>query len=220
MKGSKTWSSSEVYFSSDSVLKMVDELTSLIEMFQSFKKSGRSATFTMSTKGGQATKVKLEVELEDAKPSPLSTSTPSSSPASEPSLPACQATGDRHRPRGSAARRAKAKARAACHQAFKALPFHWRKCSAPPSDSPPPRRPLQIHPSPTDENRRRILTVNRKAGFQPTFSQLDGEEDLPPEQEHLEATQPANCTDSKPCLWCDKCYHMIRMLQGKDEPQT
>ena len=94
------------------------------------------------------------------------------------------------------------------------------KCSASPSVPPPPRRPLQIHPSPTDENRRRILTVNRKAGFKPTFSQLDGEEDLPPEQEHLEATQPANCTDSKPCLWCDKCYHMIRMLLGKDEPQT
>ena len=193
---------------------------------QSFKKSGRSATLTMSTKGGQATKVKLEVELEDAKPSPLSTSTPSSSPASEPSLPACQATGDRHRPRGSAARRAKAKARAACHQAFKALPFHWRKCSAPPSVSPPPKRPLQIHPSPTDENRRRILTVNRKAGFQPTFSQLDGEEDLPPEcQRQIDSIAPedrnqANCTDSKPCLWCDKCYHMIRRLQGKDEPQT
>ena len=193
---------------------MVDELTSLIEMFQSFKKSGRSATLTMSTKGGQATKVKLEVELEDAKPSPLSTSTPSSSPASEPSLPACQATGDRHRPRGSAARRAKAKARAACHQAFKALPFYWRKCSASPSVPPPPRRPLQIHPSPTDENRRRILTVNRKAGFQPSFSQLDGEEDLPPDY------NKANCTDSKPCLWCDKCYHMIRVLQGKDDPQT
>ena len=198
---------------------MVGELTSLIEMFQSFKKSGRSATLTMSTKGGQATKVKLEVELEDEKPSPLSTSTPSISPASEPSLPACQATGDRHRPRGSAARRAKAKARAACHQAFKALPFDWRKCSDPPSVSPPPsppppRRPLRIHPSPTDENHRQILTVNRKAGFQPTFSQLDGEEELP--------TNPANYTDSKPCVQalCDKCYHMISGLLGKDEPQT
>ena len=38
---------------------MVDELTSVIEMFQSFKKSGRSATLTMSTKEGQATKIKL-----------------------------------------------------------------------------------------------------------------------------------------------------------------
>ena len=45
---------------------MADELTSVIEMFHSFKKSGRSATLTMSTKGGQATKVKLEVELDNA----------------------------------------------------------------------------------------------------------------------------------------------------------
>ena len=99
--------------SSDSVLKMVDELASMLDMFRAFKKAGRSATLTMSTKGGTATKVKLEVELDNAEPSPISTSTPSTSPASAPSLPACQAAGDRLRPRGSAARRAKAKARAA-----------------------------------------------------------------------------------------------------------
>ena len=110
--------------SSDSVLKMVDELASLLDMFRSFKKAGRSAALTMSTKGGTATKVKLEVELDDAEPpSPISTSTPSTSPASAPSLPACQAAGDRLRPRGSSARRAKAKARAARHQAFLCLCF-------------------------------------------------------------------------------------------------
>ena len=37
----------------------------------------------------------------------------------------------------------------------------------------PPRRPLHHHPSPpTKENRRLVLTVKRKAGYQPTFSQL------------------------------------------------
>ena len=71
--------------SSDSVLKMVDELASLLDMFRSFKKAGRSAALTMSTKGGTATKVKLEVELDDAEPSPISTSTHSTSPASAPS---------------------------------------------------------------------------------------------------------------------------------------
>ena len=213
--------------SSDSVLKMVDELASMLDMFRVFKKAGRSATLTMSTKGGTATKVKLEVELDNAEPSPISSSTHSTSPASVPSLPACQAAGDRLRPRGSAARRAKAKARAARHQAFLALPFHWRKCSAP--ATPPPQRPLQIHPSPTDENRRQILTVDKKAGSQPTFSQLDGDGDLPPDcptcQRQLDSIAPENripgskncspphnpatCTDIKPCNNCDECFHRI-----------
>ena len=201
-------------------------MSSLIDMFQSFKKSGRSATLIMSTKGGQATKVKLEVELDDAKPSPPSP--PSTSSASAPSLPGCQAAGDRHRPRGSEARRAKANARAARHRAFEALPFPWRKCSAAPSTpAPPPRRPLQIHPSPTDKNCRQILTVQRRAGSQPTFSQLDGVGDLPPgcprcwrqidsiapeiripgSRNCAPPHNPATCTNSKPCHWCDKCFH-------------
>ena len=111
-------------------------------------------------------------------------------------------------------------------KAFLALPFHWRKCSAPAT---PPRRPLQIHPSPTDENRRRILTVDRKAGSQPTFSQLDGEGDLPPDcptcqrqidsiapENRIEGSKncspphnPATCTDIKPCNNCDECFHRI-----------
>ena len=41
-------------------------------------------------------------------------------------------------------------------------------------------RPLQLHPSPKDENRRLIRTVDRKAGYLPTFSQLDGGGDPPP----------------------------------------
>ena len=159
---------------------MGDELTSLLDMFHACKKAGKSATLTMSTKGGKA-KVKFEAELNNAMPSSLSTTSPQS--ASAPSLPGCQAAGDRHRPRGSAVRRAKANARAALHQAFQALPFPGGDYSAapgPPDPSPAqPLRPLQLHPTPTDENCRLILTVDRKAGFQPTFSQLDGEGDQP-----------------------------------------
>ena len=86
---------------------MGDELATLMDLFHSIKKAGRSATLTLSTKGGKATIVKLEFELNDAKPSSSSTSSVSS-----PSLPGCQAAnaaaaGDRHRHRGSAARRAK-----------------------------------------------------------------------------------------------------------------
>ena len=161
---------------------MVDELTSLLDMFHGFKKAGRSATLTMSTKGGSATKVKLEVELDDAKPSHLSTTSSSASSRSAPSLPGCQAAGVRLRPRGSAARRAKANARAAQHRAFQALPFPGGDYSAAlgsPDPPPPQRRPLHVHPSPSGENRRLILTVDRKAGCQPTFAQLDGDGDPP-----------------------------------------
>ena len=204
-------------------------MSSLMEMLHAFKKGGRSATMTISAKEGQATKVKLEVELDDAKPSPLSVSSPSTSSAAAPSLPGCQAAEDRHRPRGSVARRAKANARAARHRAFRALPFYWKKCSAPPStpDPPPPLRPLQVHPSPTDKDRRQILTVGRKAGSQPTFHQLDGEGDLPPDcprcQRQIDSIppeyripgskncspphNPATCTNIKPCDNCDKCFH-------------
>ena len=205
-------------------------MSSLIDMFQSFKKSGRSATLTMSSKGGQATKVKLEVELDDAKPSPPSPPSTSTSSASAPSLPGCQAAGDRHRPRGSAARRAKANARAARHRAFQASPFPWRKCSvAQSTPAAPPRRPLRIHPSPTDKNCRQILAVVRRAGSQPTFSQLDGDGDLPPDcprcqrqidsiapEKRIEGSKncspphnPATCTNIKPCNNCDKCFHRI-----------
>ena len=63
-------------------------------------------------------------------------------------------------------------------------------------DPPPPRRPLQIHPSPTDKNRHQILTVDRKGGSQPTFSQLDGDGDLPPDcprcQRQIDSIAPEN----------------------------
>ena len=159
---------------------MGDELATLMDLFHSIKKAGRSATLTMSTKGGKATIVKLEFELNDAKPSSFSTAPSSASP---PSLPGCQAAaaGDRHRHRGSAAKRAKANARAAQHRGFQALPFPGGDYSAAlgPPDPSPPRRQLQLHPSPKEENRRLILRVDRKAGFQPTFSQLDGDGDPP-----------------------------------------
>ena len=155
-----------LWFSSDSELQMADKLTSVIEMFHSFKKSGRSATLTMSTKGGQATKVKLEVELDDA--TPPSSSPSSTSTSTAPSLPGCQATGDRHRPHGSTRRRAKANARAAQHRIFQALPFPEGFSDAQSLPGlPPTRRPLQHHPSPTVKDRRKILTVKKPSGCQP-----------------------------------------------------
>ena len=186
---------------SDSAQKMVDELSSLIEMFHSFKKSGRSATLTMATKGGQATKVKLEVELDDANPSSLSSS-PSPTPA--PSLSGCQAAGDRVRPHGSVRRRAKANARAAQHRIFQALPFPggFSDTQSPP-DPPPSRRPLQHHPSPTVEGRRKILTVKKPAGCQPTFATLNLDGPPPP------SPPPAPPSSMRPPLCYSNCAEIF-----------
>ena len=71
---------------------------------------------------------------------------------------------------------------------------------------PPPRPPLRVHPSPTCEDRRRIVTVKRKAGFQPSFSQLDGEgEDSPPPA--CQYTRPAGPAtwDHPVCNHCERC---------------
>ena len=59
---------------------MANELSSVIEMFESFKKSCRSATLTISTWEGKSTKVKPEVELDDATQSSASPSPTSTSP--------------------------------------------------------------------------------------------------------------------------------------------
>ena len=104
-------------------------------------------------RGGKTTTAKLEVELSNNKaPSTLLTS-----------------PGGRHRPQPSAVKRAKANARAAQHRIHQALPFpegDYGAAVGPPLCSPPPpRRPLNVHPSPTCEDRCRIVTVKRKAGW-------------------------------------------------------
>merc|ERR1712141_246745 len=129
---------------------------SLLALFNSFKKTGKSATLVLSTKGGDVT-AKLEVKLINAKSSPSSTTTPS------PTLltpPGCQDSRDRQRPHRSAARRTKANARAAQRRLHQALPFPGGDYTA--AVGPPP--PLRLHPSPKEENRRLMLTVDRKAG--------------------------------------------------------
>ena len=142
----------------------------------------------MSTKG-MATIVKLEFKIDDAKPKPSSPSTVTASTASSPSGFQAAASGVRHRHQRSAARRAKANARAALHRGFQALPFPGGDYSAALGPTaPPPRRPLQLHPSPKKENRRLMLTVDRKAGFRPTFYQLDGDGDPPP---HTPTSEPS-----------------------------
>ena len=48
------------------------------------------------------------------------------------------------------------------------------------SDPPPLRRPLQLHPSPIVEVQRKILTVKKPAGCQPTFATLNLDGAPPP----------------------------------------
>ena len=174
-------------------------MASLLALFNSFKKTGKSATLVLSTKGGDVT-AKLEVKLINAKSSPSSTTTPS------PTLltsPGCQDSRDRQRPHRSAARRTKANARAAQHRLHQALPFPGGDYTAA-VGPPPPRRPLRLHPSPKEENRRLMLTVDRKAGFRPTFYQLDWDGDPPP---HTPTSEPSlsPCKNDEHCEICNNC---------------
>ena len=91
-----------VSISSESVAKMEDEVSSLLHLFNSFKMAGKSATLVLSTKGGKTTTAKLEVELSNNK---------------------AEGAEGRHRPQPSAAKRARANARAAQHRVHQALPF-------------------------------------------------------------------------------------------------
>ena len=124
---------------------MEDEVASLLALFNSYKKTSKSATLILSTQGGDVT-AKLEVKLINAKSS--SSSSSRASPSTLLTPPGCQ------RPHRSAARRMKANARTA-QEATTLL--HALGPA-------PPRRPLHHHPSPpAKENRRLILTVKRKA---------------------------------------------------------
>ena len=91
-----------VSISSESVAKMEDEVSSLLHLFNSFKMAGKSATLVLSTQGGKTTTAKLEVELSNTK---------------------AEGAEGRHRPQPSAAKRARANARAAQHRVHQALPF-------------------------------------------------------------------------------------------------
>ena len=178
---------------------MGDELANLIDVFNSFKKAGRSAILTLSTKGSNTTKVKLEVELEDAQSPSHSATTASAPSASLLSSPGYQAVGVRLRPQRSSAKRAKANARAAQHRAFLALPFPGGDYSAafgPPDPSPRQPQPFNIHPSPQqDSGRRQVITVGRAEGV-PTFSQLDG--DPPSPTSPTSPTSPSPVTPDSP----------------------
>ena len=105
-------SSQKLFNSSESLAKMGDEVASLLNLFNSFKMAGRSATLVLSTKGGKTTTAKLEVELSNNK-----------APSTLPTPPGCQGAEGHHRPQRSAAKRVKANARAAQHQVHLALPF-------------------------------------------------------------------------------------------------
>ena len=83
---------------------MEDEVASLLAIFNSFKKTGKSVTLILSTKGGEV-KAKLEVKVINAKSSPSSIKAPSSTLLTPPG---CQTSRDRQRPHQSAARRSKA----------------------------------------------------------------------------------------------------------------
>ena len=86
------------------------------------------------------------------------------------------------------------------------------------SDPPPSRRPLQLHPSPIVEGQRKILTVKKPAGCQPTFAtlNLDGAPPpTPPPPPPPSSMQPPpcsyNCAEKRffdHCLDFGKCFYL------------
>ena len=145
---------------------MGDELTILLEAFHKIEKSGGQATLSVSTSSGK-TKIKLVTATTAAPPteSPSTSSTPAR----------------RHRCRGARAR-AHCNQRAAAHQASLA-----EAATSVPLEDPPPRRPLQLLPSPPSASgRRRVMSVGRLE--MPTFSSLNLDGDPPHPQPHPQPT--------------------------------
>ena len=177
VKGRKLGSSSQVSFSSDICTKMMDELATVMDMFHAIKKAGRSATLTLSTISGKATKVKLAFELDDGLPIP--TTSASSSPAAASST---RPESGRCQQRRGPAKKAKARARAAEHRASLAASAPSTgatsaspvpgEAPSPPASNPQPPPP----PPPPPATCRKVTTVERKTSTWPTFSQLDGDE--------------------------------------------
>ena len=77
----------------------------------------------------------------------------------------------------------------------------------------PPGESLHIHPSPTDKSRRQILTVNRKAGSLPSFSQLDGDGDPPTATPHDPYGWPSNSTPCSENVKCSLCWDLPEHLR-------
>ena len=192
----KTFELLKVFNCSESDKKMGEELATLMGVYHLVKKAGRSATLTLSTKGGKATTVKFEIELDDASPLPASTATSSS-----PSTPAAPVTGSQRRHRRSRAKRAKANARAAQHQATQAVSTPSSPASGGTLPSPPPP------PPPPPPATRRIVTVGKKVSTWPPLSQLDGEVN----EEQVECE---TCEDH--CVG-ESCYFLCIGERGCDQ---
>ena len=196
------------------------------------QKAGRSATLTLSSKGGNATIAKLVIELNDAS----STSTTSS--PSKPAAPASRSR--RHRRRGKAAR-AKANARAAQYQAAQA------KCAASVVPGGAPSAPLDralLPPPPAPgipiTSRRLMTVIRRRANTWTSFNQLDGateEAESQSEARQGDASSPTSPSPPSPsipttpvvkvklCWACydpytgtPKCPTTCHHLQGSEPP--
>ena len=196
---------------------MGDELTSLLEMYHLVKKTGRSATLTLSSKGGKATTAQLVIELDDAAPPPASTST-----SSRPSTAAAPAPRSRRQRRRSRAAKAKANARAAQHQANQASPT--ASPASGDATSAPLGRPLLPFPPPPRlpaPTRRLVTVLRRRANTWTSFRQLDGEaEETPsPPSSPLPhwAGYPCSdgeCEENDHCSICKRCCELCPDHQG------
>ena len=153
------------------------ELIRIFDTFCRVWQAGGQATLTTSTEGGLL-KANLDIQLgpptaacPGAPPPHLQRQTAWTSTSSSTHAPGQPGAGSRRhrrrrRHRGPAAK-ARSNARAAAHQASLAA----AEVGIAPMPPPPPPLP----PPPPPSSTRMIKFVGRKAGIQPSFSQLDGE---------------------------------------------
>ena len=158
----------------------LDEFSGLLATFKRVVEAGMQANLSASTDKEGNLKAKLEIKFcQVATPSSLPSKSTGSSPVAQ--APGQPAAGRRRKRRGPAARE-RARARAACYRAAKAAAEAAQggssaseevKVSSAPEQTPSPPPPPP--PPPPTATARLIKVVERKAGSQPTFSQLDGE---------------------------------------------
>ena len=202
------WSSPDFLSSEISVYKMRGELETLLKLLHQVEEDRGAASLTITTRGGK-TAIKFTTEFDETAP-PTASTAPGPQPRQQ------------RRNRGRAARR-KANARAAQHRATEATPSSPTNPGGDSSD--PPRRPLQVLPSPVDERRRQVITVERPAGESFDGLNMDGSPPSEDNDQNETTCKPPACLidcniQVDHCEHCQRCFELCKEHSGcRCEPE-
>ena len=181
---------------------MRGELETLLKLLHQVEEDRGAASLTITTRGGK-TAIKFTTEFDET--APLTSST---APGPQPR--------QQRRNRGRAARR-KANARAAQHRVTEAT--HSSPTVPGGDSSDPPQRPLQILPSPADDGRRQVITVERPAGESFAGLNMDGSPPSEDNQNETLACEPPACLtdcniEDDHCEHCQRCFELCKEHSG------